>query len=344
MMSALVIVGGWSVRQSIRAERLVPITDKGLNALVPGNHPYANGTYNAPLTGIGRPAGLEFIRAEPKRAVQLVGRKFLYFWGVLRDGWNVPRPAAVWIARASGGALPLEIILPVVRGGWLLLLVLVACARLTSHQWRDWWLLPAVVAAVMAAHLVTLSSYRFAVPILPVAYVLVADIVARVVESFGRRWMFAATAVVLAVVAMQMARWPVTYRVKASEMDGVRADNRVDADNRTIRFADRERGRRPVLILNDEYLPKGNFVVRARIRREAGVVPPGTPVAHVSVVAPGRGVACNADLTIEQVAIADRWTDVTVPCALERDGLASLSIETLGRIDLAFSDVAFQWR
>ena len=56
----------------------------------------ANGTYNAPLVGIGQPTGLAFVATYPGRTVVLAGRKILYFWGVLRDGWNVPRASAVW--------------------------------------------------------------------------------------------------------------------------------------------------------------------------------------------------------------------------------------------------------
>src|SRR4029450_1408220 len=116
---------------------------------------------------------------EPRGELRLAWRKLLYFWGVLRDGWNVPRPAAVWLARASGGLGPLEIILPAARGGWLLLALIVACVTLRRNQWQELWLLPAIIAALMAVHLATISSHRFAAPILPLALSLTPGATAR---------------------------------------------------------------------------------------------------------------------------------------------------------------------
>ena len=65
----------------------------------------------------------------PERSC-LRAARFLYFWGVLRDGWNVPRPAAVWLWRASTGLIPLEVFTAIARGGWLLMLFIVALVML----------------------------------------------------------------------------------------------------------------------------------------------------------------------------------------------------------------------
>jgi hypothetical protein len=148
-----------------------------------GHNPRANGTFNAPLVGIGQPTGVRFALAYPGREVQLAARKVLYFWGVLRDGWNVPRPAAVWVWRATTGRVPLAWIEPWARGGVLLLTVLIALALWTRAEWRCWWVFPAVLAAVMVMYIITLSSFRFSVPSLPVAYILASGPVA----SLARR-------------------------------------------------------------------------------------------------------------------------------------------------------------
>ena len=78
----------------------ITISEKGPIVVELGNNPRANGTYNAPLVGIGQPTGLAFVTLIQAGRVVLAGGKTLYFWGVLRDGWNVPRPSAVWAWRA----------------------------------------------------------------------------------------------------------------------------------------------------------------------------------------------------------------------------------------------------
>ncbi len=95
----------WSALQSGRAGRMVAVSDKGPLVMAFGNNPVANGTFNAPLAGVQEPSGWAFIRSQPREAAWLACRKILYFWGILRDGWNVPRPSAVFVARTTGGGL-----------------------------------------------------------------------------------------------------------------------------------------------------------------------------------------------------------------------------------------------
>src|SRR4029453_13460317 len=93
----------WSAVQSIRHHTLITISEKGPLVIELGNNPPANGTYNAPLVGIGQPTGLAFVRAFPGQWFELAWRKAFYFWGVLRDGWNVPRPVPVCVGRGAPG-------------------------------------------------------------------------------------------------------------------------------------------------------------------------------------------------------------------------------------------------
>jgi hypothetical protein len=126
-------VASWSVLQSSRYGRTILMSDKGVAALALGNNPRASGTYNA--DAIVQPAGLAFIRERPTAALRLAGRKMLDFWGLRRDWWNVPRPAGLWLFRATGGLLPLDVTLPLARGGWPLVASLIGggCCQLS---WR----------------------------------------------------------------------------------------------------------------------------------------------------------------------------------------------------------------
>jgi hypothetical protein len=96
LAGAVGFVGGWSLLQSRHAGHPVLIRDRVPDILLFGHSPTANGTWNESLAAPGQPAGIAFIAAEPRAELRLAWRKLLYFWGILRDGWNVPRPAAVW--------------------------------------------------------------------------------------------------------------------------------------------------------------------------------------------------------------------------------------------------------
>ena len=277
-VSCACVIVPWSLVQSRRAHHMVLITDKAGLAWVEGQNPLANGTWNVALAGTGEPAGLAFVRAYPRREVWLVGRKVRYFWGILRDGWNVPQRSAVWLARAAGGLLPLQLILATLRGGWLLAAFVVACARLRKDEWRQWWLLPATVLMIMIAHVVTVASFRFTVPVLPIVFVLISGVIARVaiVVVSKPRLLIPAVALVGGAALMQMSSWPLNYDLEAAEMDGLRAENRTDLNGIVHRFAGSAGGNRPVLILNDEYLPGGRLALQLLVRRGPGRVPPGT--------------------------------------------------------------------
>jgi hypothetical protein len=334
----------WSAGESRRAGRAILIRDNATGILPFGHNPHANGTWNVSLAGVGEPSGVAFMLAEPRREAWLVGRKLLYFWGILRDGWNPPRPGAVWLARAAGGLVPLDVILPAVRGGWLLVAFLAACLAFQKRQWQTVWLLPATVATLMAVHLVTISSHRFAVPILPVVSVVIAGVIAHAVTRFPR-----ATAVVGVVAfavgsAMQMKEWPVVYRLQSTELDGVNGENRDDPDGRPVRFSDAARGRRVALALYDEYLPSGSVLLRLRIRRGGADLPASLPVAHVRLFLLDGASPCDADVTIGQIGAPDRWVPVYISCSLPHDGTARLIVETLGQVDLSFSDVTLRWQ
>ena len=349
MICALVIVScaaapvaAWTMLQTARSGRVVPISDKGPVVMASGNNPQANGTFNAPLAGVGEPSGLAFIRAEPARFVELAGRKFLYFWGVHRDGWNVPRRSAVWAARALGGAVPLQWLLPIARGGWVLALLLIALALWPRSTWRRWWILPAAVAAVMCVHLLTLSSHRFAVPTLPIVFAITAAPVMRIARWLvASRYRAAACIVVVAwVVAMQRGEWPLRYELSAVDTDGLRADNVVDVTAGLVRSADAARGRRAAVLLSDESLPHGTFDVV--IRLAAGGAPPEQAIAEAWVQTDAGLRVCQKLISASE-SVPGQWTDVTMPCTLGADAVATVVVETTGAVDIAFESLRLRW-
>jgi hypothetical protein len=338
IVSAAVVLS-WIGVQSWRSDRIVPLSDKGPLVLAFGNNPHANGTFNAPLAGVGDPAGISFMAAYPADTLRLAGRKILYFWGILRDGWNVPRVSAIWMARSTAGLVPLEWWLPFARGGAVLAAVLVALWLWPRALWREWWLLPASILAVLCVHVVTVSSHRFIAPVLPLAFVISAGPAAsatRWVAATQRRLMLAGV-LIAASMAMQLVRWPVTYTLRAAAMDGANAVDGWDAQEGTIRVADASRGPRAVALLADEFLPRGSFAVTVTMRAMGSGAPPAARMWLQTI----EGVpVCERDIDLEA---RDRWTEVSMPCVLPADSIATFALETTGRADLQIARVSFGW-
>lgn len=338
----------WSGIQSVRYGGLITISEKGPIVIDLGNNPLANGTYNAPLVGIAQPTGLAFVRSNPARSVVLAGRKVLYFWGILRDGWNVPRPTAVWLWRATTGLVPLEFFGAFARGGWLLGLFVVSLWMLGGAGIRTWWALPAIVLMLMAIHVAVLSSHRFAVPILPVVFVLVSGPLAvaatRLVPILRSRAVLAALGLFAAVVvAMQYQAWPLRVHYAAVELDGLEADNRVDEmSGQPVRAADARRGLRPVVLLTDEALPRGPLSIQVRMRRTSEPAAASLPAARMALTELDGRVACARDVEASDLA-ADRFETLVLPCRLTHDAVVTFAIYATGATDLAVADVALTW-
>ena len=339
----------WSIAQSQAHGAIVVISDKASVTFALGNNPLASGTYSTGL--VGEPSGVSYLIEMPAAASRLALRKVLYFWGIRRDGWNVPRPAAWWLYRGSRGLIPLEAALPLARGGWLL----VGFVLGTIMLWRrgllaEWWVLPAIVLAVLFAHVATLSSHRFAVPILPIVFIIVCGPVGWSLQLVGKwvlqSWRRIAGAGVIAavLVALQWAPSRGEVRYRATELDMFDEIDRHDPlAGRTVRFVDVARGRRAAMILGDEHMPAGELRWTISARRGDGSARPDTPVAHVRLLTLDGIVACEEDVPYG-ILFLDRFTDVWIPCRLPSEGPATLFVETLGVVDLAFDQVTLSWR
>ena len=338
----------WSAAQTAHYQRLILISEKGPKEFQLGNNPLANGTYNEPLVGMGEPAGVDYIRAFPLDALQLAGRKVLYSFGVLRDGWNVPHPAAVWIWRATTGAVPLAAIEPVVAGGWLLIFFLIAIYVLGRAGWRRWWLLPVTVSAILAVHVITLASFRFSVPLLPALYVLASGPLALVVRAalpMLRSPVVALTCalVLIFAIAAQFESWPLEVSYDAAELEGIAATNQVDDVSGSLaRLADAEQGTRPIALLPDTFFPAGSLRLTARLRMTHAAAYHATPVARVALVQLNGRPACIGDISAAQLR-SDQFSEIAMLCELDRDGPATLAVFSLGQADLSVDTLRLAW-
>jgi 4-amino-4-deoxy-L-arabinose transferase-like glycosyltransferase len=343
---ALSLPLAWAIVQSTREGRFVAVTDKGPTVIALGNHPTANGTYNEPLVGMAQPAGIPFIRQYPRRTAVLFVRKALYFWGVLRDGWAAPEPLNAWIWRATTGALPLGFIGAVVRGGWLLLALVISLWLLRRRGLTRWWVLPGIVIAIWAVHVISLSSYRFGVPTLPLTYVIVSGPVAAMLGRMGKALRSPVIAIAACVslgiaVAAQYQNWPLQVTYDAVDLDGLLASNELDAvAGRPVRVADAKRGVRPVVLLADEYLPAGRLTATIRARRVHDA--PDVPGLQVVVYHLDGTPACLSEVPARDLP-RDRFADFDVSCHLRSDGPATLAVVTLGAADIAIDRVNLSW-
>ena len=212
---------------------------------------------------------------------------------------------------------------------------------------RRWWSLPIAVVALMAVHVAVLSSHRFAVPVLPVVFVLVSGPLAAAfarVAPILRTPAVAVSAVVLAailvtdavpIVAAQIAR-------HAADLDGQAADNVVDPVSQTrVRFADAGRKERPIVLLTDEYLPRGPMRVEIGMRLASANPPAGT-VARIALIELDGHVACAREVASD-ILSNGRFETVALSCRVSKDTPATLAVFTLGIVDLAVDTVRLVW-
>jgi hypothetical protein len=338
----------WSLVQSLRYGELITISEKGPMVIELGHNPRANGTYNAPLVGVAQPRGLAFVRAYPARSAVLAVRKALYFWGVLRDGWNVPRPLAVYLWRATTGLVPYEVFGALARGGWLLVVFAAALVLPGRSDLAKWWGLPASVLLIMLVHVATLSSHRFAVPILPVVFVVISGPIARACRAGAAALRsplvsLPAAALLVIVVLMQTQAWPLRRDFNAADLDGLSAGNTIDPISRApVRVAVAERGTRPVVLLTDEYMPRGMIRLTTRARALSDATDDNRVAARVSLVDLDGHTVCSRDIAALELP-PDRFADLSINCSLPGDAVATLAVFSLGVVDFAVASLSLAW-
>ncbi len=199
-----------------------------------------------------------------------------------------------------------------------------------------------------AAHVATLSSHRFAVPILPLVFVLIAGplaagaaLLAGWLSQATWRAASAASVALIAVALQWLGAPPPVVAFEAGSLYGMTGVAAVDpTSGRRLRTVDANEGTRPALVLGDEYLAAGRYQVLLTAGRGPAPVAADTVVARVTVLDDRGAVACREDVPSGLVP-AEGLGRIWVPCELAADGPATLIVEALGRTDLRFGDVAF---
>jgi hypothetical protein len=186
------------------------------------------------------------------------------------------------------------------------------------------------------------------VSVLPIVFVLVGGPLARLLRHAGAALASPAVAaggVLLSAVltAMQFQPWPLERSLEAGALDGLDADNLEDpVSGRLLRAADARRGLRPVVLLADEYLPRGRFDVTLQLGAMGAAPRAESPAARITVVDLDGRVACTRDVALGD--LTDRLSPVTLTCTLPRDGPATLAVFSLGAGDFMVGDITMRWK
>ena len=108
-----------------------------------------------------------------------------------------------------------------------------------------------------------------------------------------------------------------------------------------MRFADAKRKERPIVLLTDEYLPRGPLRVEVGMRLASAHSSPAT-VARIALIELDGHVACARDVASDSLSIG-RFETVALPCQLSRDTPATLAVFTVGVANLAVDTVRLVW-
>jgi hypothetical protein len=201
--------------------------------------------------------------------------------------------------------------------------------------------------AIVAVHLATISSYRYAIPTHPAVFAFGAGLLARVVNGaitgIGSTWIRSAVAagVVATVLLMERGTWPISYRLQAVGLDGIEAtDDRFT--NRGVRYAGIEAGPRPVVILTDQYFAKGRFTLSVEMRAYPGDIATTAPIARVRMFTLEEQPVCDSVFTVRELS-ASRLTPTQLQCMMRTDGVATLLVETTALTPLEIGRIEFRW-
>jgi hypothetical protein len=142
---------------------------------------------------------------------------------------------------------------------------------------------------------------------------------------------------------MQFQYWPLHRELRASLLDGLNADNVADhAVGREVRVADAARGVRPMVLLADEYFPRGTVRLAVRARRLEEAAASAVPALHVSIVDLAGQPACAREFAAGELG-HDTFDTLLVMCPIARDTVATLAVTTLGSVDVAVDGLSLDW-
>jgi hypothetical protein len=186
------------------------------------------------------------------------------------------------------------------------------------------------------------SSYRFAVPLLPILFAIAAAPLVHVAWWLvaSRSRYVACLALVVVFAAMQRGAWPLRYELTAAQTDGLNATDILDPQSGVVRVADAARGRRAAILLSDEALPRGTFDVVIRMKVLADAREQAVVQAWLQTDAATR--ICERVIEA-RTSPAGEWFSVEMPCTLRADTVATVVVETTGVVDVAFESLRLRW-
>lgn len=328
-------VGGWIVFQYWNTGLLVPISNKGPVNFHIGNNPNATGTFNLVASSIGEPKGLEFIQQEPGWFLELSFRKFLYFFGFLRDGWGVPEPLAWHISRASAHLFPLNSALAVVRSALPLLAflsMLVMRSRIEGKQRlarRGRTALFLIILAALLPHLVFISSVRFLIPVYPFMALLAATSIVFLLEFRSIRSTL--TLIVASAGAVSIFVEPRalgTLSVSPESLEGTSIGLEISDGVEAAKLSPNT-SNAPAAFVNEEYIGKGPFNLTFRARSTT----PGS--GRIAFLLNDRTRACESDFATDAAV-----QSFSFPCFISGNGVVKPLIFIKGPESVFMSDVS----
>ncbi|HQH27102.1 MAG TPA: glycosyltransferase family 39 protein, partial [Oligoflexia bacterium] len=351
MLPVLLIAGFWIFSVYRANGVLVPVSAKGPINIEAGNNPLANGTFNLTRFNpqgfsfdIPDPKGWSFIRQRPLPALSLAGRKFLYFWGFLKDGWNVPRPLSLVFWKLAFGKIPLEHCQTLARSILALFffagLVLLARRPLCIENWFG----PSCVFSVLIVHLILMSSHRYIIPVLPQVVFVASLAGAKIFDSFllclrSKRSAAAAAAILAVWAGYGLGNdFSGIYRERAVKTDGVMYSDETakEREEGPVRFFDRARGPRPAVIIADEMLPQGLFAVKIEYRTDCASA--GEPLFSFEAALGSDDASCRHTVVCNE---HDSYQTAVQPCYLSRARVVKPVVYYLGGAGLWLAQVSF---
>lgn len=330
----LIPIAAWIVMQHELSGAWVLISNKGALNFQIGNNPNANGSFNLVRSALGAPAGAAFVQEFPLQAALLALRKIGYLWGVLEDGWNVPRAAAVFLWRLGLGVLPFDWCGALARAG----LSLTAAAGLLI-AWRDrrWTAVALLLLLTTLFYALFIGSFRFLVPLLPLVYLCAALFFMTAAAAFrgqgasllssGRRrtiWSAVLAAYVVCVSALPLRA---VLTVPGSALDGDRVEDVRDPESAgaEVLYADGAAGPRLIALLPWSSYPAGRLAVTLRSRQAAEAAE-----AWGRLVVRRRNNRPLCELALRPMQHEYHEHDLT--CTIPRGEPLSIEVRSLGHV------------
>ena len=341
-----ILIAAWMVEQQRSHGRFVPISSKGPLNLHIGNNPNASGTFNLHLTGIGEPRGWPFVRDSSGAALALAGRKLLYFSGIEKDGWHVPGAAPIWLSRLLLDGVSLDRLQTLSRSAIPLLGLAGLCIMLRRPALRrTLWILPATVGTLMGTHAVFISSYRFALPVLPYIFLLAAIALVRVARELApllrRRACMATIVAIVWMAIVAFTQSPGTlFRIQAVELEASPTTVVRDpfAGNGTVLFRGQTGERRLLGMLSSERFPAGFFVAHFLARSNG---PARQDILELSVTGYDGGVTCHR--RIAWTGNQRGYRRLSASCPYLPRQINRVEVWSLGTADIWLDDVSIEF-